>query len=334
MGFDDLMSLGDMLGGSGSSSGGGGLFGGGSSGGGLLGGLGGLLSGLLGGGGSFIMVVAIIFLIALVGALYTFIGFTLRNIGRKAGLEKDWMAFVPFARSIYRLQIVGEAWWKMFFLEYSWLWYIIINWIFGLFNNSTMTTFGSVLSILFLLSMIAYNLYYRNKYYKAFGLKPELALGIVTPGGVFFFTWTVDCLIAYTGLIQYGEATESKRIGEILHQQPKPNVQRASAQDCGLTGLSGMYAGQTIPMASNDDLVIGRDSVLANVIIDQNADKISRKHCVVRFDSARSSYTVTDFSTNGTFIDGGSRLVANVPTTMQRGAVIALGSRENRFKLN
>jgi pSer/pThr/pTyr-binding forkhead associated (FHA) protein len=43
---------------------------------------------------------------------------------------------------------------------------------------------------------------------------------------------------------------------------------------------------------------------------------------------------VTDYSTNGTFIDGGSRLVANVPTPIQRGTVIALGSRENRFRLN
>jgi hypothetical protein len=271
--------------------------------------------------------------IGLAAALYAFDGLMLRNIGRKAGLEKDWMAFVPFARSIYRLQVIGEQWWKMFFIEYSWLYALIILWFFGLFNNTTMMTFGNVLSILYILSVVVYNLYYRNQFYKAFGLKNELALGIVTPWGVLFLTRTIDCLIAFSSMVHYGEARDPRGLGEIISQRPKPNVQNRSAS-CGLTGLSGMYAGQDMPIAPSDDLIIGRDASLANVIIDQNADKVSRKHCGVRFDSARNCYTVIDYSSNGTFTEGGSRLVANVPTTMQRGSVIALGSRENRFRLN
>ena len=282
----------------------------------------------------FITVVSILFIIGLIVAAYAFDGLMIRNIGRKAGLEKDWMAFVPFARTLYRLQMISEEWWKMFFLEYWLLYFIIIRWFFGLFRNTTMSTFGDVLAVVFVLCQVAYRIYYRNKFYKAFGIKNELSLGIVTVWGVGFLTRTIDCLIAFTSLINYGEAKESRSIGEILEQKPRPNVQRSDSQNCGLTGLSGMYAGQNVPMAPNDDVVIGRDSALANVIIDSNCEKISRKHCVIRFDPSRGSYMVTDFSTNGTFIDGGSRLVANVPTAMQRGTVIALGSRENRFRLN
>ena len=283
----------------------------------------------------FITVVGILFIIGLIVALYVYNGMILRNIGRKAGLERDWMSFVPFARTIRRLEIVGEEWWKLFFLEYSWLYFIIIRWFFNLFNNPTMTTFGNVLAVLYLLGMIAYNLYYRNKYYQAFGFRKELTLIIVTPPiGFFVMTWVIDSFIAFTDLFNYGEAQKPRGLGEIHNQQPRPISQAAASGPCSVSGLSGMYAGQEIPMAQNDDLVIGRDASLSNIIIDQNADKVSRKHCVVRYDSARNTYMVTDHSTNGTFIDGGNRLVANMPTPLTRGTVIALGNRENRFRLN
>ena len=282
----------------------------------------------------FITVVVILFLVGLLAATWAFVGLTRRNIGRKAGLEKDWMAFVPFARTIYLLQVIGEEWWKMFFLEYIWLYPYIISWFFGLFDNRTMSTFGNILAVLYWLAMVGYKLYFRNKFYKAFGIKSELALGSVTMWGFFFLRRTFDCLIAFTSLIQYGEAQTPKGLGDIIRQDPKPGGQRAASGTCSVSGMSGMYAGQELPIAPNDDLVIGRDAAFSNIIIDQNADKVSRKHCVVRFDPARNSYLVTDHSTNGTFIDGGNRLVANVPTPVPRGTIIALGSRENRFRLN
>ena len=282
----------------------------------------------------FITVVSIIFLIGLVAAAWAFVGLTRRNIGRKAGLEKDWMAFTPFARTIYLLQTIGEAWWKMFFLEYIWLYPLIISWFFGLFDNRTMSTFGNILAVLYWLAQVGYKVYFRTKFYKAFGIKSDMALGSVTPWGFFFLRRTVDCLIAFTDLVNFGEGQAPRGVGEILRREPGPSAPRAASGSCGVSGLSGMYAGQDVPMAPNDDLVIGRDAALSNIIIDQNAGKVSRKHCVVRFDPARNSYMVTDHSTNGTFIDGGNRLVANVPTPLSRGTVIALGSRENRFRLN
>ena len=332
-----MFGLDDFFGGGGGGfGGGGGIFGGG--GGGILGGfdffgLGGLLS-----LGAIVLVPLIVLLIV----LYTFDGMMLRNIGRKAGLKDDWMAFVPFARTVYRLKIVGERWWKLFFLEYSWLYGIILYFFFSIFKDQTVMTLGIVIIVLYALGMIAYNLYYRNKYYKAFGLKGELTLVIITiPVGCILTTWLIDILIAFTDLIQFGAAQRPRSAGQVLHQQPAPGAQRpapgmqpSADQAFGLSGLSGMYAGQNIPMAANDDLVIGRDAALANIIVDQNADKVSRKHCVIRFDPARNAYTVTDHSTNGTFVDGGNRLVANVPTPLARGTVIALGSRENRFRLN
>ena len=321
MSIGDLMILEDMFG----SSGGGGL--------GNLGSFGYYLERVTG----FLSVISIIFLIGLIAAAWAFVGFTRRNIGRKMGLQKDWMAFVPFARTIYLLQMLGEQWWKMFFLEYIWLYPPIILWFFTLFNNPTMWTFGWILATLYFLAMIGYKLYYRNKFYKAFGIKSEFALGSVTMWGFFFLRRTFECIIAYTDLLQYGAAARPRGLGEIVRQEARPAPMPGQPQmfaGCSMSGLSGMYAGQELPMAPNDDLVIGRDATFSNIIIDQNADKVSRKHCVVRFDPSRNTYFVTDFSTNGTFIDGGSRIPANVPTPMQRGTIIALGNRENRFRLN
>lgn len=291
------------------------------------------------------MLLATIAILAAIGffiAAWGFCGFTRRNIGRKAGLTKDWMAFVPFARTVYFLEVVGEQWWKMFIFEMWALWFALILWIFDLFNNDTMMTFGVILSALYLVGVVIYKVYFRIKLCKAFNMKPELALGAAaTCWGVLFLRRVFECMIAYTDLFQFGEQRSQRGFGEVTMPGPKvaPGMaasggRRAVAGGCSLSGLSGMYAGQEIPMAANDDIIIGRDASFCNIIISEKAEKVSRKHCVIRFDSARSTYTVTDCSSNGTYIDGGSKLPANIPTPVSPGTVIYLGNRENRFKLN
>lgn len=118
------------------------------------------------------------------------------------------------------------------------------------------------------------------------------------------------------------------------HSAAVPNSSAAQRASGSISGLSGMYAGQTLPLADGEEMVIGRDDTLCNLIVDQNAEKVSRKHCGVIYNASNASYLVTDYSSNGTFIDGGNRLVANLSTTLAHSTVIALGSRENRFKLN
>lgn len=318
---------------------------------GIVGGGGGGGSGLLPPLTGFFSTVAFFFIIGVIGMAYTFEGFTLRNIGRKAGLIKDWMAFVPFARTVYRLAIIREPWWKMFFLEYSWVYFLIIRWFFGLFDNSTMTTFGDVLAVLYVLFMICFNVYYRNKFYKAFGVKNELSIGIVTTWGLMFFTKVIDLLIAFTNLINHGERNldftsiispdrGSGRAASAPSYDSRPAggvtapPAHVSSTGGSLTGMSGMYAGQEIPIVANDEVIIGRDAAVSNIIIDQNAEKVSRKHCGIRFDAVRGAYSVTDYSSNGTTIEGGSKMITNLPQSCPRGTVIALGSRENRFRLN
>ena len=50
------------------------------------------------------------------------------------------------------------------------------------------------------------------------------------------------------------------------------------------------------------------------------------------FNSQTQQYRVTDFSSNGTYVNG-SRLPANAPVKLARGTEIALGDSNNIMKL-
>ncbi len=339
-----------------------------------LGDLTGMLDGLTGGNFGALMsqvvllnIIGVIACIIVVVAMYVFTAFKWQFIGRKSGIRKDWMPFVPFARTVYILGIVDEAWWKMFFLNgyvlYAYLLFTLITAI----SNGKGTAFAIVLICIYLVCCLAYNIYYRYKFYNAHNIKPHFSLSILVPGtSVLRLMW--DCLIAFGRNYPFtGEGTSRTMMDMMdvpqerdaqgnpiaLTRAISPSDQGApweggkgspavaavpkgvqQASGGSISGLSGMYAGQNLPLAAGDEMIIGRDNAFCNLIVDQNAEKVSRKHCGITFDPARGVYMVTDYSTNGTFLDGGNRLVANMPTTLQRGVVIALGNRENRFKLN
>lgn len=265
------------------------------------------------------------------GVTYALNGFQNMYIGRKTGLDKDWMPFVPFAHTIYRLQMVNEQWWKMFFLEFSWLYGGIVYMIIDAISNGKWTTFANIVLIFYLGCCIAYRLYYRYKFYKAFDIKPVLCILFLSVWAPFVRVF--DLFIAFTDNFKFSGNDMGRTVSGTASSFV--NVREtAKNEGISIVGMSGMYAGQSIPIGANDEMIIGRDNMLCNLIVDQNAEKVSRKHCGVTFDTGRNVYIVTDYSTNGTFVDGGNRLVANSPTTLQRGTIIALGSRENRFRLN
>ena len=335
----------------------------------LLGGLGGFGGG--GGGGGFFGAIGNVFeaighlmipLLIVSGiALYVLSAFKWQFIGRKAGLQKDWMPFVPFARTVYKLSIVDEPVWRIFFKDGFFLYAGLLSWIIVAINDEW-RTFAVVLVLLYALCYIAYNVFFRYKYYTAHNIRPHLALVILVPP-VFPVLQVTDYLIAFSRLYPFtGEGTSRVIMDAVDVPQLKDssgkavavtNAMRQSDQGApwesasapasaavagspaaSVTGMSGMYAGQTIPLMPNDEMIIGRDNAMCNLIVDKNAEKVSRKHCGVVFNPVQGVYMVTDYSSNGTYIDGGNRLVANMPTSLRRGAIIALGNKENRFKLD
>ena len=98
-----------------------------------------------------------------------------------------------------------------------------------------------------------------------------------------------------------------------------------------ITCVSGEFAGASFPLNPHDTVVIGRDSEVCNIVI--SAGKVSRRHCAVSFDAAKGQFAVMDCSTNGTYLENGIRLLANLRNMLPAGTVICVGSSENRFKL-
>ncbi len=104
----------------------------------------------------------------------------------------------------------------------------------------------------------------------------------------------------------------------------------AYAEGC-VEGLSGLYAGAQLKLPYGERILMGRDGGSCNLVIENQA--ISRRHCEVSFDIYERCYQVTDYSTNGVYLDNGRQLPKNMPFKLQPGSIIRLGDTDNVFLL-
>jgi len=281
--------------------------------------------------GTYIVLIVIMLILGL--AAYIYNALTWQNIGYKAGLSRNlgWMPFVPFACTVYKLKIIGEPWWKMFIFQDTLIYSLLFGGLYGLITGGRAMGLLLFLSIVYLLAHWIYNIYYLYHFFNGFGINPLLTLAYISGAGIVLIV--MYALIAYTELFSYkgsGGYTPGK-IGETI----VPGTNRHPQADAtgNVKCLYGAFAGHSFPMQRNEELLIGRDSALAHVIVTGNNSKISRKHCGIRYDEQNFRYMVTDYSTNGTFLEDNRRLVANHPTPMPKGTIIYLGNRENAFQL-
>lgn len=110
-----------------------------------------------------------------------------------------------------------------------------------------------------------------------------------------------------------------------------PEKVSSNERNGALACLAGEYAGTTIPLRRGEELMIGRDGAFCNIVL--TGDKISRKHCAVRYNPDTERYTVTDLSSNGTYVKGGVRLIKGQATELTAGTTLILGNEDNLFRL-
>lgn len=122
--------------------------------------------------------------------------------------------------------------------------------------------------------------------------------------------------------------------------QPKPQSKPQPAsvvppkikQPTGyLKGIKGVFAGRTIPIKSGSYIRIGRSQANNEIVL--NSPKVSRTHCVVEYDARRRKYRVIDYSSNGTWLMDGRRLVKNQENWLDEGTILVIGNDENVFEL-
>jgi len=110
------------------------------------------------------------------------------------------------------------------------------------------------------------------------------------------------------------------------------NISGQLVKGPSITGISGVFQGVVFPMQKNETIVVGRDPTCSHIVIE--SEQISRKHCGISFNEITGQYTVTDFSSNGTFVNHSRRIMRNEPQFVQRGDTLSLGDSKNSLRLD
>lgn len=255
-------------------------------------------------------------------------GYAIMCTGRKAKLNSDFMPFIPVARQIYQMKIAKCPVWYIFFFGTTTITTVTVGLIsMILYKLTGKLAIISVLWIIYIIANMVFTFLYYQKFYEAFGFNPNTAwLNILPTFGIVALTFTM--LIAFSNSIRYGKYVEAP-VNDNSGKKAMPTNSGV------IVGVAGAYRDATFDLVDGAELVFGRSPQDANIIFDQLATDVSRKHCSVRFDGRSNQYVVTDYSSNGTYLENGTRLENGQPKQLSRGTVIYLGSsRQNGFRLN
>jgi predicted component of type VI protein secretion system len=69
-------------------------------------------------------------------------------------------------------------------------------------------------------------------------------------------------------------------------------------------------------------VTVGRSANQSTIILNENY--VSKKHCDIYFDGNTDLFYITDYSTNGVYVDG-NKLQYNVSTPVNAGCMLAIG---------
>lgn|GEM_PF-3171243 len=97
-----------------------------------------------------------------------------------------------------------------------------------------------------------------------------------------------------------------------------------------LVGLSGRYAGEQLAFAA-DQITIGRDPAVAQVVYPEEMSEISRQHCTLYYERAQNRVVLEDTSFNGTYLSDGKKLGQNQRYYLQPGETFSLTKTGETF---
>lgn len=100
-----------------------------------------------------------------------------------------------------------------------------------------------------------------------------------------------------------------------------------------LRWIKGIYAGQEAVLEKDDEVLIGRDKTQCAITFPDELTAISGKHISVKLNKD-TTYTVVDYSMNGSYLKDGTKLENGKPTILSKGTEVYLcKNRENAFVL-
>ncbi|MCF2683524.1 FHA domain-containing protein [Faecalicatena contorta] len=93
----------------------------------------------------------------------------------------------------------------------------------------------------------------------------------------------------------------------------------------------GEYAGVAFPLKAGDTISIGKNPEISNIVLSDPG--ISRLHCTITYSESNDNYIVTDHSSNGVYLENGSRLTKEAPTPLPCNSSIFFGKEVQVFEL-
>ena len=72
--------------------------------------------------------------------------------------------------------------------------------------------------------------------------------------------------------------------------------------------------------------------MMSSVVIDSAYKDVSRKHVGICYDSLTRRYRITDYSSNGTWVNG-EKLTQGVPVYVENNSEIKLANGKNVFRV-
>jgi hypothetical protein len=97
--------------------------------------------------------------------------------------------------------------------------------------------------------------------------------------------------------------------------------------------LAGSMRGAEIPIRDGETLWVGKDAKSCNVVFDPSFTHISRMHCSVTYNAQSDRYIVVDESTNGTYLENGTRLPKHERRPLSPGTTLRLAKDGNCVRL-
>ncbi len=267
--------------------------------------------------------------------IYILHAFIRMKMGQKAGLGDEWQAWVPFAQEIYLTKLADVPRWKIiFFGSYialiSGIIYgisvlcIALDWENILYGE---VGAGLILTILLAVLCLAYviwalveNVKTYIKLYKNFK-NTGSAFTVAAIIGIFVNSLGIiiaDAIIAFNDKYTYAAGK---------------SVSKIDGKVATITGVSGIYKGQSFDIADGDNIFFGRDPECCNVIFPASETAVSRRHCSIKYIGMSDNFLVTNYSKNGVFYGEGQKIEAGASRMIQKGSVISVGTTANQFIL-
>lgn len=95
--------------------------------------------------------------------------------------------------------------------------------------------------------------------------------------------------------------------------------------------ISGKNLGSVINIKSGEEIIIGRDPSVSHFIIDD--EKISKRHCIISYNSDKDIYLIQDVSSNGIYYENNIKMETGVVVAVPHGTIIRIGKSNNKYKL-